>query len=144
MGTMNRRSLLGSLLLLLGYSFVQAILTPTTTPEHIIESQLTALRQNNMPGVFEFASPGNKAQLGGSLDRFTQMVNSGPYRFLVGHRKADILLASNLAASKQYLIRVMPDDYPNTSIVEFWWSLSRVRSGPNEGCYMVDAVIPNT
>ena len=132
-------------LLLLATAFVESYsLTPATTPEQIIERQLTALQQNHMADVYEFASPSNKAQVGESLDRFSQMVQSGPYRNLIGHSKSTILLASTLAASKQYLVRVTPKDYPHTAIVEYWWSLSRVQTpGPHEGCYMVDAVIPN-
>ena len=27
---------------------------------------------------------------------------------------------------------------------DYWWILSRAKRGPDEGCYMVDAVIPNS
>jgi hypothetical protein len=85
----------------------------------------------------------NKAQTG-SVERFGQMVRSGQYKNLIGHQKADILLSSNMAASKQFLVRVIPKEYPSKGgIYEYWWSLSRCRTGPNTGCYMVDAVIPN-
>ena len=122
-------------------------LTPATTPEKIIELQLQALQHKNMDGVFEFASPMNKANVGNDPEKFAQMVESGPYKFLVGHTKSTVLLASRIANSMQYLVRVQPtsEDYPNKSMVEYWWSLSRVQTpgNPNQGCYMVDAVIPN-
>lgn len=98
-----------------------------------------------MDGVFRFASPGNKAQFGGDVKRFENMVNMGPYRFLINHCAAEILLESTLAQSKQYLVRILPEGYPKkASIQEYWWSLSRCRAqSPDTGCYMVDAVIPN-
>jgi hypothetical protein len=121
------------------------MLTPSTTPEQIIQSQLAAFQQNDMPGVFRFASPRNKAQFGGDVNRFENMINRGPYQILVNHSKAEILLQSSLAQSQQYLVRVIPADYPRkASIQEYWWSLSRCRAqGPDAGCYMVDAVLPN-
>jgi hypothetical protein len=99
-----------------------------------------------MPGVFRFASPRNKAHFGGDVNRFEDMVNRGPYQFLINHSKAEILLQSSLAQSQQYLVRVIPAGYPRkASIQEYWWSLSRCRDqGPDAGCYMVDAVLPNT
>jgi hypothetical protein len=118
-------------------------LTPLTTPEQIIHSQLVALQQDDILGVYEFSSPLNKQQTV-NVERFGQMVRGGPYRFLIGHQKADILLSSNMADSKQYLVRVIPKEFPaKGTIVEFWWSLSRCKTGPHLGCYMVDAVIPN-
>lgn len=119
-------------------------LTPSTTPEQIVQSQLSALQNNDMSGVYEFASPANK-QRTGDVNTFGQMVRTGPYKYLVGHKKADILLTSNMAASKQYLVRVVPtvEAGKPTRIVEYWWSLSRCKSGPHKDCYMVDAVIPN-
>jgi len=117
-------------------------LRPSSTPEQIVESQLVALQKDDMQGVYEFASPLNKLQTG-SVDRFSQMVRSGPYQYLIGHQKATILLSSNMAASQQFLVRVVPKDFPSKGIVEYWWSLSRCRTGPNAGCFLVDAVIPN-
>ena len=124
-------------------SFAEAfVLNPATTPEQIIESQLIALKKDDMAGVYEFASPNNKAQTG-SIDKFGQMVRSGPYTYLVGHEESAILLESTLGASKQFLVRVIPSD-PKKTAVEYWWSLSRCRTGENQGCFMVDAVIPNS
>eukprot|EP00980_Cylindrotheca_fusiformis_P019258 scaffold6572_cov106-Cylindrotheca_fusiformis.AAC.10 len=121
------------------------VLTPATTPDEIIKSQLTAFQHSDIHGVFRFASPGNKAQFGGDIKRFEAMINVGPYRFLRKHTKAEILLESRLAQSKQYLVRIIPDGYPKkATIQEYWWSLSRCKArGPDVGCYMVDAVIPN-
>jgi hypothetical protein len=128
-------------------------LTPSTNPELIVQSQLLALQQRDMAGVYQYASPTNQAQVG-DLDRFSQMIQNsrGPYRPLIGHTKSDILLSSQMFASKQYLVRVVfhnnDDDNNNNNarnskIVEYWWSLSRCKIGRYAGCYMVDAVIPN-
>ncbi len=141
------RSLLFSPLLLFFFLLVVTptafafTLTPSTNPEQIVQSQLLAFQQQDMAGVYKYASPNNQAQVG-NLDRFTQMIqnNNGPYKWLIGHTKSDILLSSNMAASKQYLVRVICHE---SKIVEYWWSLSRCKMGPHAGCYMVDAVIPN-
>lgn len=118
-------------------------LTPSTSPEQVIQSQLVALKKDDMAGVYEYASPFNK-QNTGSVDRFSQMVRSGPYKYLVKHKRADILLESKMASSMQYLVRVVPQEFQSSAVLrEYWWSLSRCKSGPNIGCYMVDAVIPN-
>lgn len=99
-----------------------------------------------MLGVYEYASPNNKKRTG-DIATFAQMVRVGPYKYLIGHKKADILLTSTIAASKQYFVRVFPaedkDEKSSKKVVEYWWSLSRCTTGPHTGCYMVDAVIPN-
>jgi len=119
-------------------------LSPATKPEDIILAQLSSLRNADMAGVYAFASPANKQQTG-DVHKFGEMVRSGPYRYLVGHKRADILMSSTVGASKQYLVRVVALDTNSSSkkIKEYWWSLSRCRTGSFEGCYMVDAVLPN-
>ena len=122
-------------------------LSPSTTPEQIIMSQLTALQKDDMVGVYEYASPNNRRRTG-DIQMFAMMVRQGPYKNLIGHKKADILMTSKIAASMQFLVRVLPADDPTStssysSVVEYWWSLSRCKVGPYAGCYMVDAVIPN-
>jgi hypothetical protein len=119
-------------------------LTPSTKPEDIIRNQLSALQLDDMDAVYRYASPNNKKMTGGDVDRFGQMVRSGPYRYLIRHRRSEILLESKMAESRQYLVRVTPKEYPaNGRVVEYWWSLSRCQGGDDVGSYMVDAVIPN-
>ena len=134
-----------ALVLKKSHYFVSGLtLTPATTPEEIIQSQLSSLQEDDMTGVFDFASPANRERVGGDVNRFGEMVRSGPYKYLISHTKADILLYSQMGQSKQYLVRVIPSGLSGRpSIHEYWWSLSRVRTGPTAGCYMVDAVIPN-
>ena len=93
--------------------------------------------------------------------------NNNNNRYLVGHSRSDILLESKMAASRQFLVRVMsspsssstssldldPDeegedecrskDARRGKILEYWWSLSRCKSGEFTGSYMVDFVLPN-
>lgn len=92
-------------------------------------------------------------------------------RYLLGHSRSEILLESKMAESCQYLVRVTSslasapsspldvevdgeddveeedDSISQTAeqkkILEYWWSLSRCKSGEYTGSYMVDAVIPN-
>eukprot|EP00535_Pseudo-nitzschia_heimii_P001618 CAMPEP_0197188328 /NCGR_PEP_ID=MMETSP1423-20130617/17625_1 /TAXON_ID=476441 /ORGANISM="Pseudo-nitzschia heimii, Strain UNC1101" /LENGTH=102 /DNA_ID=CAMNT_0042640131 /DNA_START=1 /DNA_END=306 /DNA_ORIENTATION=- len=81
-------------------------LSPSTPPGDVIERQLAALRDNDLERVYEFASPGNKAQTGGDVDSFSRMVRSGPYRYLLGHSRSDVLIESKMASSRQFLVRV--------------------------------------
>ena len=151
-------------------------LTPATTPIQIVESQLKSLKENDMNGVFQYASPNNKANVGGSVIKFGDLVRSGKYKYLVSHKEATILLTYTSKFRPDYwqgLVRVVPtsiaapsaattpttdsddddndddDDNENTLtfektkncvVQEFWWILSRC----NDGCFMVDSVIPNT
>lgn len=120
-------------------------LTPSTTPEEIIQSQLQALQRDDLAHVYSLASPHNKAQTG-SMERFSQMVHRNPYRQLVGHIQASILLESTMVQSKQYLVRIVPRDNNNNGVTkDYWWSLSRCQEvGEYQGCYMVDAVLPDS
>ncbi len=110
--------------LLVSFFEVLEALSPSTTPEQIVLSQLAALQKDDMIGVYEYASPNNK-QRTGDINTFSQMVRLGPYKHLIGHKQADILMASTIAASKQYLVRVFPGENPEKSskrVVEYWWS----------------------
>mmetsp|Transcript_35519 Transcript_35519/g.52146 ORF Transcript_35519/g.52146 Transcript_35519/m.52146 type:complete len:174 (-) Transcript_35519:207-728(-) len=133
-------------------------LSPSTMPMEIIEKQLTALQDNDMTEVYKFASPANKAQTGNAAN-FGKMVRSGPYRYLVGHSRSEILLESKMSMSQKFLVRVISS--PLTSedgeeesysrgrssrggrVIEYWWCLSRCYKGEFAGSFMVDAVIPN-
>jgi hypothetical protein len=119
-------------------------LSPATSPEQIIRSQLSSLQKDDMNGVYKFASPANK-QHAGDLGTFSKMVRGGPYKYLIGHTKAEILLESKMFDSKQFLVRVVSPESSDKSskVVEYWWSLSRCNKGPQAGCFLVDAVIPN-
>jgi len=136
--------------------------TPKSTPEQVIHSQLVGLKSNDMPAVFRYASTGNKERVNSDVVKFGEMVRSGPYSPLIGHKHAEILLINDVYAPslRQFLVRVVPssvntgDDYDDasglyesrkatTTSVDYWWHLSRsTTSGPDLGCYMVDAVIP--
>lgn len=141
-------------------------LSPQTTPEEIVTAQLTSLQQDDMQGVFDFASPSNKANVNNDLDAFDRMVRQGAYGYLVGHEQADILLTMKAPTMNiwQGLVRVVPaekeerksddedDDeeepmvqsnLPEEPTKEYWWTLSRCTTGIHKGCYMVDAVMPN-
>jgi hypothetical protein len=115
-------------------------LTPTTTPESIVQLQLQALQEDDMYSVFKFASPNNKAMTG-PWQRFGAMVRSPPYHHLVGHRQADVLLGvtSGDTSSWRGLVRV--SSKTSELPVEYWWVLSRCTEGPFLGCYMVDTVL---
>jgi len=131
-------------------------LSPSTKPGEIVERQLAALQDDDMAAVYKFASPANKEQTGNSAN-FGKIVRSGPYRYLVGHSRSEILLESKMGTSYQFLVRVIPSSFSlengkeesfsrkksRRKVVEYWWSLSRCNNGEFAGSYMVDAVIPN-
>jgi hypothetical protein len=137
------RGVLVSLLLPYSYSFT---LTPQTSPESIVRSQLEDLKVDDMYQVFKFASPSNK-EITGPWQNFGEMVRSPPYHHLVNHKRAELLLTVQSSPNKSWqgLVRVLSSSPSATSsnvVVEYWWSLSRCKTGPFPGCYMVDAVIP--
>ena len=88
----------------------------------------------------------------------------------MGHTRSEILLESKMAESRQYLVRVtssldtassspldlnrddndeeegesgLRESVAQKKVLEYWWSLSRCKTGEFSGSYMVDAVIPN-
>ena len=123
-------------------------LTPSTAPEQVIQSQLQSLQEDDMPKVYSFASPRNKMQVGESVERFAQMVQNanGPYRYLIRHESHQLLLESTMAASRQYLVRIIPNakEYPTSPPRDYWWSLSRCPTRELAGCFLVDAVLPTS
>mmetsp|Transcript_10743 Transcript_10743/g.29640 ORF Transcript_10743/g.29640 Transcript_10743/m.29640 type:complete len:311 (-) Transcript_10743:64-996(-) len=147
-------------------------LTPQTTPESVVRSQLDALQIDDIYEVFKYASPSNKAMTG-PWQRFSEMVRSPPYHHLVGHARANVVLEVRSKMAPDCwggLVQVLPPfieqasddadidsdsnsngDGVNSSTmttaatsrsVEFWWYLSRCTEGPYAGCYMVDSVKP--
>jgi hypothetical protein len=141
-------------------------LTPSTPPMEVLKQQLSALKDDDITTVYRFASPNNKRQVG-SIDRFDQMIrsNGSPYKHLIGHTDAQILLESNIMQSKQYLVRIITTpsrskQEPTSndmgglgpkndrrqqmmSVYDYWWSMSRCQGGDDDGSFMVDAVLPN-
>ena len=138
----NRRIYLSLLLtaLLVCIAPTNALLTPAMTPQQ-------ALQQDDMARVFGYASPNNRANVGGSIERFGTMVRSGPYKYLIRHKRADVLLTVSSSSNPQRwrgLVRVSCSDECDKETTEFWWLLSRCGEGGDyPGCFMVDAVIPN-
>lgn len=63
---------------------------PGLGPEAVVLGQLEALRRRDIPGVFSFASPRNKA-ISGPLDRFARLLETPIYKPLLGHTKAESL-----------------------------------------------------
>ncbi|CAB9499077.1 expressed unknown protein [Seminavis robusta] len=119
-------------------------LSPQTTPEEVVSAQLLALQRDDMLGVFDFASPLNKANVNNDLNVFDRMVRSGVYEYLVKHQESTILLTMRTPSANKWhgLVRVSTQDSKSLT-KEYWWSVSRCKAGPHKGCFMVDAVKPN-
>lgn len=126
------------------YSLSIFSLTPLTTPEEIVLAQLVALQKDDMQLVFDFASVGNKAGFQNDLETFDRMVRSatGPYKFLLRHQEAEILLFMKTPSDRwQGLVRVSPQG-KDSALKEYFWTLSRCTEGKYKGCFFVDSVIP--
>ena len=59
-------------------------------PETVVRAQLEALRRNDIPGVYTFASPMNKSATG-PLDNFARLFDSPAYKPLLEHIKSESL-----------------------------------------------------
>ena len=127
-------------------------LSPQTTPEEIVSAQLVALQKDDMQTVFDFASPGNKANVHDDVRIFDRMVRSSVYVYLLRHETAEILMTAtypNKNEQWQGLVRVLPNNIinnnsPAAEVKEYWWVLSRCKTGPHKECFMVDADMPNS
>lgn len=116
---------------------------PSLGPTEVVRIQLEAMAHNDRPRpdaglalVFDFASPGNRAQTG-PLQRFSAMVHSG-YAQLLNHRSAR--LSPPVIEGDQALQGVELVDRDGVT-VRFVFILSRQSDPPYAGCWMTDSVL---
>jgi hypothetical protein len=89
------------------------------TPERVVLLQLESLQKADLKQVFDCASPQNKAKTG-PLERFTTMVQSPPYHYLVNHISAELLLTTRMSFQSGHvswsgLVRVLPQPQKNNN-----------------------------
>ena len=118
--------------------------TPGLSPQQVVEIQLDALRNNDVPQVdtgiaitFRFASPANR-QLTGPLKRFTQMVKSPNYRLMLYHKTADVGPTHLKGDQAQIVVRLMTN---TNQVVAYAFVLSKQTQELYRGCWMTEAVI---
>ncbi len=115
------------------------------SPRQVIEIQLRALQQNDNPtpgnGIAQtwaFAHPSNRA-VTGPLTRFTQMISSANYRFLLGHKTHTIKAVVKTMKMALYRVTIISDGGKKYSLQ---WRVLKVQSGALSGAWMTVAVSP--
>jgi len=119
--------------------------SPSYAPEAVVVAQLAALRAGDMPGVFAFASPANKASTG-PLERFAGMLHAPSYAPLLAHGAASTLQRTQ--ASERVYMEVVavappagPGGAPSGPPALYVWVLSLQDAASNfRGCWLVDSV----
>lgn len=118
---------------------------PALSPRRVVEIQLDALQHNDEPrrgfGIAQtwaFAHPDNRNQTG-PLERFARMLESPPYRLLLGHRSHAIEPTALGDRRAVFTVTVVAAAGP---VVAYRWILEKVRSGAHAGAWMTIAVTP--
>lgn len=117
---------------------------PALSPERVVEIQLEALQHNDSPTpdagieqVYLLAHPDNK-RLTGPLPRFTRMIKGAPFRPLVGHIAHDV---ERLGANEDQVSFKVTIHAADGEVLEYFWAVGRVVSGPDEGAWMTVGVL---
>jgi hypothetical protein len=125
----------------------QNYLTPDSSipPERVIEIQLQALQQNDIPSpdfgikqTWVFAHPNNK-RVTGPLERFVAMIKGPNYQLMLNHLQHTIkavVLTENYAQFNVFITTA--SKHP----ASFQWEVSKVKSGTHRGSWMTIAVSP--
>jgi len=118
---------------------------PELSPRQVVEIQLTALQHNDEPGpnagiarVWQFAHPDNR-ETTGPLSRFSAMIQSPPYRFLIDHRAhavAEMRVGERKAA---FEVTVTAG---TGKVVAYLWRLEKLVDGPMAGTWLTTGVSP--
>ena len=115
------------------------------SPRQVVEIQLRALQKNDDPtpgnGIAQtwaFAHPNNRA-VTGPLARFTQMISSANYRFLLGHETHTIESVVKTTEMALYRVTIISASGKKYSLQ---WRVLKVQSGTLSGAWMTVAVSP--
>ncbi|MDX1609484.1 MAG: DUF4864 domain-containing protein [Halofilum sp. (in: g-proteobacteria)] len=118
---------------------------PALSPREVVEIQLDALKHNDDPrpdfGIAQtwaFAHPDNRSQTG-PLERFRRMLESPPYRLLLGHRSHAVEPMEVGDRRAVFTVTVVAASGP---VVAYRWILERVDGGEHAGAWMTVAVTP--
>lgn len=114
--------------------------TPELSPRDVVQYQLDALRHNDEQDrgialTYRFAAPSNKAQTG-PLPRFARMIKNGPYALMLNYRDA-VYSEVKVEGDQAYLSVVLIGE---TQTVRYEFMLSKQKDGPNQNCWMTEAV----
>ena len=118
--------------------------SPELSPEDVISIQLKALSEteNNpetnsgVARVWAFAHPANRI-VTGPIARFTKMLQSPPYRALIGHRSHHLRQVELTDDKALFAVKVTNGD---GDIFGYSWHLGKVGSGDYRGMWMTTGV----
>jgi len=118
---------------------------PDLSPRRVVEIQLTALQNNDEPGpnagiarAWQFAHPDNR-ETTGPLSRFSAMIQSPPYRFLIDHRAHTIRAARVGERRAAFEVTVTAK---SGKVVAYLWRLEKLVEGPLAGTWLTVGVSP--
>lgn len=118
---------------------------PDLSPRRVVEIQLNALQTNDEPGpnagiarVWQFAHPDNR-ETTGPLSRFSAMIQSPPYRFLIDHRAHEIERVRASESQAAFEVTVITK---TGKVVAYLWRLEKIVEGPLSGTWMTTGVSP--
>lgn len=118
---------------------------PDLSPQRVVEIQLGALQTNDEPGpnagiarVWQFAHPENR-ETTGPLSRFSAMIQSPPYRFLIDHRAHAIEEVRVSARKAAFEVTVTAK---TGKVVAYLWRLEKLVDGPLAGTWLTTSVSP--
>lgn len=114
--------------------------SPSFPPEAVVQAQLQALRRHDIPFVFAFASPQNKA-VTGPYEAFAAMLERA-YRPLLGHSSAEVINQLQVGENTYMaLVAVHPDGQGGGLPLLFKWVVSRQSADSVFAhCWMSDSV----
>ena len=119
--------------------------SPDLTPRRVVEIQLDALQQNDVPipdaGIAQtwaFANPNNRRATG-PLGRFAAMIKGPMYGMLLGHRQHVIELLSRTETEATFAVTVITAE---DGLVTFRWVVRKVQAGEFSGSWMTVNVSP--
>ncbi len=118
--------------------------SPELSPEDVISIQLKALSEteNNpetnsgVARVWAFAHPANRI-VTGPIARFTKMLQSPPYRALIGHRSHHLRRVELTDDKALFAVKVTSGD---GDVFGYSWHLGKVGSGDYQGMWMTTGV----
>lgn len=123
-------------------------ISPLTLPEDVVQRQLDAFQKSDVKAAFEFTSPENKIICGPTWENLNEILSSEPaFAPIIGHERATVLMT---VADDEWgmccLVRLVPSPSSpmKQACLEYWWELSKRQEGDAmEGCWMIDAIMPN-
>ncbi|MDZ7829672.1 MAG: hypothetical protein U5K33_09380 [Halofilum sp. (in: g-proteobacteria)] len=111
----------------------------------MVEIQLGALQTNDEPGpnagiarVWQFAHPHNR-ETTGPLSRFSAMIQSPPYRFLIDHRAH---VVEEVRVSERRAAFEVTVTATTGKVVAYLWRLEKLVDGPLAGTWLTTGVSP--